>query len=61
MSKETCTLCDAETGRAGIYEDSMYPVLAGDFFRSKKGDNVGPVCEECYSALDQLDLIDHEG
>lgn len=33
---ETCTACDAETGRAGIAEDSLY--IDGD----------GPFCERCY-------------
>lgn len=37
--KEQCTNCQAETGRAGHGEDSLY---AGDF---------GPYCEDCWDEL----------
>lgn len=39
MSKELCRKCDAETGRAGIHEDSLY---IAEF---------GPYCEDCYNEL----------
>ena len=39
MSLETCCECDAETGRAGVGEDSLH---AGD---------KGPYCEDCWSDL----------
>lgn len=60
MAKEICTLCDAETGRAGIGEDSMYPVLLEPVGDRVKGDMCGPVCEECFEAMEQLNIIDHE-
>lgn len=34
---EICCLCDAPTGRAGKYDDSIY---------GENGD--GPYCEECF-------------
>tara|TARA_R110002012_G_scaffold314998_2_gene528237 strand:+ start:839 stop:1018 length:180 start_codon:yes stop_codon:yes gene_type:complete len=37
MNYELCFICDHETGRAGIDEDSIY---------DKNGN--GPYCEECY-------------
>ena len=37
--RELCTNCEAETGRAGRGEDSLY---AGDF---------GPYCEDCWDQL----------
>lgn len=61
MTKELCINCGEETGRAGIMEDSLYPVLAGQYFNYPKGDTYGPLCEECWDALDRLQLIDHEG
>lgn len=61
MEKEHCTICNQETGNAGIYEDSLYPVLAGDYFHTKKGDTLGPLCEECFDALNRVELINHEG
>lgn len=39
MEREHCCECDAETGRAGRFEDSLY---AGD---------KGPYCEECWEDI----------
>ena len=60
MPKEMCTNCDEETGRAGIGEDSMYPVLAMKWGMLEKGDMYGPLCEECNLAMSRLEMIDHE-
>ena len=57
MTKEKCTICDEETGRAGISEDSLYPELAGNYFTLKKGDIEGPLCETCYEAFVRVELV----
>jgi len=36
---ETCLICDADTGRAGMMEDSL---CLGD---------IGPFCEDCFDEL----------
>jgi hypothetical protein len=42
--KELCTRCDAFTGRAGKFDDSIFVGLPD-------GDRYGPVCEKCYARL----------
>ena len=37
---EYCWLCDAPTGNAGRYEDSLYDTEEG-----------GPYCEECWDKI----------
>jgi len=41
---EYCQLCNSETGRAGRSDDSIYLEIP-------HGDEIGPLCEECYSAF----------
>lgn len=59
--KELCVICDQETGRAGIHDDSMFPVLKLNYGYIECGDTVGPLCEDCYFAMEQLKMIDYEG
>lgn len=49
---EHCTLCDAPTGRAGDFEDSIYIGQGRVSF--------GPLCEECYHDI-IAGIIDDEG
>ena len=37
---EMCTRCDSETGRAGIFDDSICIELSD-------GESCGPFCEDC--------------
>ena len=39
LAYEECCICDSETGRAGIGEDSLYT------------NDDGPFCEDCYDQL----------
>ncbi|MCG8429726.1 MAG: hypothetical protein MJA29_00930, partial [Candidatus Omnitrophica bacterium] len=56
--EERCNLCDELTGRAGRSDDSIYYELKERFLSFRPGDEVGPCCSECASALEQLDLVE---
>lgn len=57
MSKEHCVLCDEETGNAGIHDGSLFPELLHPVHGIASGDTIGPLCNECYEALAQLEMI----
>lgn len=44
LGYEHCILCDAETGKAGRLDDSIYLDIPN-------GDEIGPLCETCYDAF----------
>lgn len=41
------------TGRAGRSDDSIFTTLTGDMpqMQLKAGEEIGPLCEECYAGL----------
>ena len=60
---EMCIICDSETGRSGRGDDSIYRKLnypLWERFERVTGDEIGPLCSECNSALEQLDFVDKE-
>ena len=52
---EYCCECDNPTGNAGRGEDSIYAELMVD------GDEIGPLCRECYDELLATKIIIDEG
>ena len=57
---ERCLICEEPTGRAGRAEDSLYPTLICSYspFVLRYGDEVGPLCGDCYNAFGRLGFID---
>ena len=51
---EYCCECDSPTGRAGRGEDSIY----AEFMIG--GDEIGPLCWECYQSLIHAKIIKDE-
>ena len=51
---EYCDICHEYTDRAGRADDSIYRILNFPLYDMKKGDEIGPLCEDCNDALDQL-------
>lgn len=58
---ELCYLCAFRTGRAGRGEDSIYRELAKDWGSLKAGDEIGPLCEECLVAMQDVGAIEVAG
>ena len=54
--EEICDVCGEPTGNAGRGDDSVYIELTTDYFGYKEGEELGPLCGECYDAFDRLDL-----
>ena len=51
MSREHCTECGEETGKAGRCEGSLYLLHAASMAE------IGPLCEDCYGEmLDDEDI-----
>ena len=57
---EICINCDAETGNAGIHDGSLWPELSIQWGALNEFDLFGPICNECYEAMDRLKMIYHE-
>ncbi len=53
-SYEHCCQCDALTGRAGKFDDSIYVTMKAD------GDYKGPFCEDCYKQLIADGLVEED-
>lgn len=49
---EYCCICGNPTGRAGRGEDSIYATRLLD------GDEIGPLCEDCYAELKEAESIE---
>ncbi len=57
--KEECINCFGYTEMSGKGEDSIYVQLKKHIFKGNAGE-YGPLCEECYDSLAQLDWIEKE-
>ena len=59
---EYCTFCNNETGRAGAGDGSIYVEAVLPFSIDSRavdvGEEIGPLCEECFGALRQLMVIE---
>lgn len=51
---ERCCECDDPTGRAGRGDDSIYAEVVAT------GDEIGPLCSECFNRLESEGKI-HDG
>lgn len=49
---EVCCKCGAATGRAGRADDSIYIEY--------NGDEIGPLCEDCYKPFQEIDDLKAE-
>lgn len=57
MKKEYCFLCGGETEKAGCNDDSIFVYLQKAIDTKKIGDEIGPLCNECYDALLQINAV----
>ena len=55
---ERCAICDDFTGRVGRAEDSIYCEVFRAMDGYEVGDEIGPLCEECYTCLRKGGYID---
>ena len=58
MNYEYCLICDERTGRAGRADDSIFLTLMTNFALYVRGDDIGPLCEDCRNAFVQLKLAE---
>ena len=62
LELEICCLCGCPTERAGRADDSIYSDVVLSFridsLTFEPGNEVGPLCVECWQALNQLMVID---
>jgi hypothetical protein len=57
LREEICVFCNETTGKAGHGDGSIYCLLLGDFELYYRGEEVGPLCPECYHGLQMLKLV----
>ncbi len=55
---EYCIICGELTGRAGQGDDSIYVKLKVKYDTYDVGEIIGGLCEECYNAMAQLNIIE---
>jgi len=66
MDIETCCVCSEPTERAGRSDDSIYAIAQQTFPLSPngvdsiifEGEEVGPLCKDCYTRMENLGLLE---